>query len=284
MLANESCAIDFDSLEKLVDRQLQAGTQALVVNGTTGESSTLSKKEQKDLIQAVVKQVNHRIPVIAGTGSACTHSTIDDTRTAADLGVDGCLIVTPYYNKPTQQGLYAHYKTIADNVSVPIIMYNVPSRTGCDLLPDTVNRLADMANIVGLKECVSDVSRLQTLQENCGDKIALLTGNDADSLPAMLLGFKGVISVVSNVVPDLMAQLCSAALSGDKQTAIRCNQRLSLLQQALFIEPNPVPVKFLLHDVGLIQSGIRLPLAWLSTQHEKTIQDAFARTGVMGSC
>jgi 4-hydroxy-tetrahydrodipicolinate synthase len=271
--------IDYDALQILVDRQLQAGTQALVVNGTTGEAPTLSKEEQQKIFHLVVEQVNHRIPVIAGTGSYSTKQTIENSKMAMQFGVDACLIITPYYNKPTQLGLYEHFKAIAENVPIPIILYNAPGRTGCDLLPKTVEKLSHIANIVAVKECVMTASRMEELLCRCGDKLSVLTGNDEDALPAMLLGFKGVISVTANIAPQLMKEMCDAALSGNKNKAREINQKLLLLHQKLFVESNPIPAKWLLKEMGLIKEGIRLPLTQLSEKYHEEVKLALSEIG-----
>jgi len=271
--------IDYDSLYKLVERQMKAGTSALVINGTTGEAPTLTKEEQQQLIQAVVEQVKGRIPVIIGTGSYSTSQTIENTRAAMQSGADACLIITPYYNKPTQQGLFEHYKSIAENVAIPIIMYNAPGRTGCDLLPATVEKLSPIANIVAVKECVMTASRMEELLTRCGDKMNILTGNDEDALPAMLLGFKGVISVTANAAPRVMSEMCYAALAGEKVKARELNQRLLLLHQKLFVESNPIPIKWLLNEINLMSEGIRLPLTRLSEKYHEEVRLAFRETG-----
>lgn len=271
--------IDYNSLHTLVERQIKAGTSALVINGTTGEAPTLTKEEQQKMIQVVVEQAKGRIPVIIGTGSYSTRQTIENTRTALQLGADACLIITPYYNKPTQQGLFEHYKSIADNVPIPIILYNAPGRTGCDLLPQTVEKLSHIANIVAVKECVMTASRMEALLTRCGEKMNILTGNDEDALPAMLLGFKGVISVTANAAPSVMHDMCVAALSGDKIKARQLNQRLLLLHQKLFVESNPIPIKWLLNDINLMPEGIRLPLTRLSEKYHEEVRLAFRETG-----
>lgn len=271
--------IDYDSLHKLVERQIKAGTSALVINGTTGESPTLTQEEKQKLIQTVVEQVRHRIPVIIGTGSYSTRQTIENTQAALQSGADACLLITPYYNKPTQQGLFEHYKAIAEHVPIPLILYNAPGRTGCDLLPATVEKLSHIANIVAVKECVMTASRMEELLSRCSDKMNILTGNDEDALPAMLLGFKGVISVTANAAPRVMSEMCAAALSGDKIKARQLNQRLLLLHQKLFVESNPIPIKWLLNDINLIPEGIRLPLTRLSEKYHAEVRLAFRETG-----
>jgi 4-hydroxy-tetrahydrodipicolinate synthase len=271
--------IDFESLHGLVERQIKSGTQALVVNGTTGEAPTLSRDEKQKIIQQVVAQVNHRIPVIAGTGSFSTSETIENTRMAMQQGADACLVITPYYNKPLQHGLYLHYKTVAESVPIPLVLYNAPSRTACDLLPATVEKLSEIANIVAVKECVMSAARIEELLNRCGDRLNVLTGNDEEALPALLLGFKGVISVTANAAPVKMREMCEAALAGDKNKAREYHQRLLLLHQKLFVESNPIPLKWLLNNLDLIPAGIRLPLTPLSEKYHEDVKKAFIETG-----
>lgn len=269
--------IDIETLKKLVLRQIKQGVTGLVINGTTGEAPVLTKEESQKVLETVINTVNHQIPVIAGTGSYSTQACIENSKIALELGADACLLVTPYYNRPTQQGLIEHYKKIADSVPIPLILYNVPSRTGCDLLPETVGKLAQTANIVGLKECALNTGRVQELVEICGNKINLFSGNDDETLPAMLLGFKGVISVVSNILPGLVSQMCQHALAGDSKKARQLNQELMPLHKKLFLESNPIPVKWLLKEMGYISGGIRLPLTPLSEQHHETLRAVLSK-------
>jgi len=271
--------LDIDSLQALVVMQLEAGIQGLVVNGTTGEAPTLTEGEQQKTLETVIETVNRKIPVIAGTGSYSTQKTIENTKKAMTLGADACLLITPYYNRPTQKGLYEHYKAVADNVPIPLILYNAPGRTGCDLLPETVKRLSEIANIVAFKECVLTAQRMETLVATCGESLDLLSGNDEDTLAAMLVGFKGVISVASNVVPKLVIQLADAVLAGDIVKARALNLRLMSLNHKLFVEPNPIPCKWLMEDLGIIKSGIRLPLTRLSEKYHDEVKSAFQLTG-----
>ena len=262
--------IDYLSLDKLVIRQLEAGVQGLVVNGTTGESPVLTQDERRKTLETVIKRVNHQVPVIAGTGSNSTQTTLDETKIARETGADACLIITPYYNKPTQEGLYQHFKMIAESVPIPIILYNAPGRTGCDLLPSTVEKLANIANIVGLKECNMTLARIEELMSRVSDKLDLLTGNDEDGLGAMLMGFKGIISVVSNIAPHLMGELV-------KTKSRLINQRLLGLHEGLFYEANPIPCKWLMHEMGLIPPGIRLPLTVLSEKYHDSLHQALQK-------
>jgi len=274
-------SLDSDCLHKLVEFHIESGTDAIVAVGTTGESATLTVEEHCDVIRQVVQQVNGRIPVIAGTGANSTAEAIELTGYAKDLGVDAVLLVTPYYNKPTQQGLYLHYKAIAEAVDIPQILYNVPSRTACDLLPETVARLADIENIVGIKEATGDLSRVSQIKALCGDKLELYTGEDANTVDFILSGGQGVISVTANVAPAAMHAMCQAALSGDEQQARTINDQLALLHKTLFVEANPIPVKWALSEMGLIPVGIRLPMTVLSETYHQSVRDALNAAGVL---
>lgn len=271
----DSGAIDLEALRKLVEFHIENKTDAIVAVGTTGESATLNTPEKISVIKTVIEQVAGRIPVIAGTGSNATRETIEATLQAMRLGVDACLIVTPYYNKPTQEGLFQHYASIAKAVPIPQILYNVPSRTGCDLLPETVQRLADIANIVGLKEATGDLSRLDDILHRCGKKLDLYSGDDATTREFILRGGKGVISVTANIAPNLMHKMCQAALQGNPDQALHWDNKLQALHRDLFIEANPIPVKWLLADQGLIPTGIRLPLTSLSPSKQPMVRAAY---------
>ena len=248
-------SLDHEAMARLVEWHIEQGTQAIVAVGTTGESATLDEQEHCQVIREVVDLANGRIPVIAGTGANSTREAIDLTRCALEGGADACLLVTPYYNKPTQEGLYLHHKAIAEAVPIPQILYNVPGRTACDMLPETVRRLADISNIVGIKEATGSLQRLSEILELCGDGLDLYSGDDATSLEFMLAGGKGVISVTANVAPQAMQQMCEAALSGDRKSAEAINERLMPLHRDLFVEANPIPVKWALVEMGMIQEG-----------------------------
>jgi 4-hydroxy-tetrahydrodipicolinate synthase len=222
-----------------------------------------------------------RIPVIAGTGANSTREAIDLTRCAMQGGADACLLVTPYYNKPTQEGLYLHFKAVAEAVPIPQILYNVPGRTACDMSNDTVDRLADISNIVGIKDATGDMVRGRELIERCGSRIDIYSGDDATTLELMRLGGKGGISVTANVAPREMHEMCTAALDGDFERAEAINQRLMPLHKKLFVEANPIPVKWALHEMGLIPAGIRLPLTVLSEQYHETVRQAMKQAGVL---
>ncbi len=269
------------ALRRLVDFHIEQGTDAIVAVGTTGESATLDYEEHAEVIRWVVEQARGRLPVIAGTGSNCTREAIELTQTAKDLGADACLLVTPYYNRPTQEGLYQHFKAIAEAVAIPQILYNVPSRCGCDLLPETVARLNQIPNIVGIKEASADpVARARAIRALCTD-LAIYSGDDAAARKVCLEGGAGVISVTANVAPRLMHQMVSAALAGDAAQAASLDDRLASLHRTLFLEPNPIPVKWALHAMGLIPNGIRLPLTWLTQRYQPEVRQALMIAGLI---
>lgn len=265
---------DWASMHALVAHHIDQGTDGIVVVGTTGESATLTAKEHGEAIKRVVDQVNGRIPVIAGSGSNSTAETVYLSAEARALGVDACLLVTPYYNRPTQEGLYLHYKTVAESVAIPQILYNVPGRTGVDLLPETVARLSQLDNIVGIKEATGIVERGRQIRVLCGDDFAIYSGDDATGMELMLQGANGVISVVNNVAPKIMHDLCVAAMNGDRSQAETLNARIAALSSALFLEANPIPVKWALREMGMIQEGIRLPLTPLSECYHNDVRQA----------
>ncbi len=274
-------ALDVDSLRKLVEFHISQGTDAIVAVGTTGESATLSVQEHCDVIRLVVEQVNGRIPVIAGTGANSTSEAIELTQSAKDLGVDAVLLVAPYYNKPTQQGMYLHFKAIAEAVNIPQILYNVPGRTASDLLPETVGRLSELSNIIGIKEATGDVSRVQQIKQLSREGFELYTGEDANTVDFILAGGQGVISVTANVAPQLMHEMCVAALAGNEPLARDINLKLVALHQFLFVESNPIPVKWALNEMRLISSGIRLPMTVLSEHYHQSVRDALNTAGVL---
>lgn len=272
--------VDWGALERLLDMHLQAGTAAIGAVGTTGESATLNVSEHCEVIRFCVKHSAGRIPVVAGTGSNSTREAIELSEAAAGAGADACLLVTPYYNRPTQRGLYEHFKAIAEAVAVPQILYNVPGRTAVDMSNDTVVRLAQLDNIIGIKDATGDMARGKELIQRCGEVIAIYSGDDATAMELMLAGGRGNISVTANVAPALMAELCALALAGDRAGAAAINARLAPLNQALFLEPNPIPVKWALHRRGLIGEGIRLPLTPLDERYHAQVLDALERAGV----
>lgn len=280
---HEDGSIDKRALHDLVEWHIAEKTDGIVITGTTGESATLTHKEQLELISLAVKQVKKRIPVIAGTGSNSTEHTIQLTQEAEKAGADACLIVTPYYNKPTQNGLYAHYKAIAESTSIPIILYNVPGRTGCDLLPETIERLAALPSIMGIKEATGSLERSIDILKRCPKDFAIYSGDDATALDLMLHGAKGVISVTANIAPRKMHDLCEAALNGNKVLAEKLNTQLMPLHQNLFLESNPIPTKWALHEMGMISSGIRLPLLPLDPKYRHELQEAMRAASTLAS-
>jgi len=274
-------AVDFPCLQRLVDWHIEEGTDCLVIAGTTGESATLSRAEHIEVIRVAAERAGGRIPVVAGTGSNSTTQTIDLSQAVAAFPIDGYLIVTPYYNKPTQEGLCRHYLAIADAVDHPVILYNVPGRTGVDMLPPTVARVAGHAGIVGIKEATGDLSRIAVLREGCGDDFLLLSGDDATCRDFILQGGQGVISVTANVAPALMARMCEAALEGDAALAAEVDACLADLHRELFIESNPIPVKWALERLGLISGALRLPLTTLSSSARPAVEAALRRAGLL---
>jgi len=274
-------ALDWTALRRLVEFHIENGTDAIVAVGTTGESPTLDMDEHCEVISKTVEYAERRVPVIAGTGANSTTEAIELTRCAEKAGADACLLVTPYYNKPTQEGMYRHFKAIAEAVPVPQILYNVPGRTACDLLPETVERLAAIPNIVGIKEATGNMDRAREILQRCGEKIDLYSGDDATALECILLGGKGDISVTANVAPKLMHEMCKLGLDRKENEARAINERLMGLHKNLFIEANPIPVKWALNEMGLIKGGIRLPLTPLSATHHETVRQAMRLAGVI---
>jgi 4-hydroxy-tetrahydrodipicolinate synthase len=277
----EDGSICWTSLEKLIEFHVEQGTDAIVAVGTTGESATLSVDEHTQVIRFTVEKVNGRIPVIAGTGANSTSEAIHLTQAAANCGVDACLLVTPYYNKPTQEGLYQHFTAIADAVKIPQILYNVPGRTVCDMQPETVIRLSSHPNIVGIKEATGDIERGRQILAGVPEDFAVLSGDDPTFVELMKIGGHGNISVTANVAPKAMAEICEAALKGDFDTADRIQQSLMPLHKNLFLESNPIPVKWALMEMGLMPGGIRLPLTPLSEQFHSQVREALKQTGVL---
>ncbi|MBF4990077.1 4-hydroxy-tetrahydrodipicolinate synthase [Methylophilus sp. QUAN] len=276
----EDGRLDLDALKKLIDFHVDAGTDGIVIVGTTGESPTVNVDEHCLLIKTTVEYVAKRVPVIAGTGANSTAEAIELTAKAKSLGADACLLVAPYYNKPSQEGLYQHFKAVAEAVAIPQILYNVPGRTGCDLSNDTVVRLAQVPNIVGIKDATGGIERGTDLLLRVPADFAVYSGDDATSLALMLLGGKGVISVTANVAPQLMHDMCVHALNGDIAAAKAANAKLFALHQKLFVEANPIPVKWVLQQMGLIATGIRLPLVNLSSQYHEVLRSAMKQAEI----
>ena len=276
----EDGSVDWQALEKLIDYHVDAGTAALGVVGTTGESATLTVPEHIEVIQFAVKYCSGRLPVVAGTGSNSTHEAIDLTRAAADAGADYSLLVTPYYNRPTQEGLYRHFCAVAESVDLPIILYNVPGRTGVDMSNETVLRLSSVPNIVALKDATGDVPRGAELVAALPGEFAVYSGDDATALGLMRQGGRGNVSVTANVAAPLVADVCRLALEGDFDAASAVNARIDALNQALFVEPNPIPVKWAMASIGMMPGGIRLPLVPLSEEWHGEVSSALRQAGL----
>ncbi|MDQ7091461.1 MAG: 4-hydroxy-tetrahydrodipicolinate synthase [Methylococcales bacterium] len=278
---NNDGSVDESSLKKLVEFHISQGTDALVAVGTTGESATLSADEHCKVIRSIVHYVEGRIPVIAGTGANSTSEAIMLTEKAMQLGVDACLLVTPYYNKPTQQGLYLHYKAIAEAVDVPLILYNVPGRTACDLLPETIAKLAKIKTIVGVKDATGDLSRVPQIRDLCGDEFAIYSGDDASSCEFCLAGGNGTITVTGNLAPCLVHKMIMAAIDGNREAALAIDAKLTGLHKHLFIQSNPIPVKWAVAKMGLIKMGIRLPLTPLTDDCFELVEKAMRQAEVI---
>jgi len=275
---NRDGGVDWPALDGLLDWHIDMGTSAIVPVGTTGESATVSVAEHCEIMQHVVSQVNGRVPVIAGTGANATWEAIELTQAAKDAGADACLLVTPYYNKPTQEGLFLHYKAIAEAVDLPQVLYNVPGRTACDMLPETVARLSEIEQIIAVKEATGDVDRTRQILDLCD--ITVYSGDDATACELMLTGAKGTISVTANVAPEKMAAMCNAAVAGDADQAKSIDESLQGLHTNLFLEANPIPAKWALAEMGRIQKSIRLPLTELSAEYHDAVREAMRMAGV----
>ena len=274
-------SVDEAAYRRLIDWHVEQGTNAIVAVGTTGESATLDEQEHCEAIALVVQQTAGRIPVIAGTGANSTREAISLTRCAQEAGADACLLVTPYYNKPTQEGLFLHHKAVAEAVDIPQILYNVPGRTAVDMLPETVGRIAEIDNIVGVKEATGDLARITRLRELTAPDFAIYSGDDASAREAMLLGANGDVSVTANVAPAAMSAMCAAALAGDAVRAGETDATLAGLHSKLFLEANPIPVKWALGEMGMIEQGIRLPLTWFSERFHEPLRAAMQQAGIL---
>ncbi|MDD5033498.1 MAG: 4-hydroxy-tetrahydrodipicolinate synthase [Methylococcaceae bacterium] len=277
---DENGGLDVASLRRLVEFHIEQGTDAIVAVGTTGESATLDEEEHIEVVRRVVVQVKGRIPVIAGTGANSTKEAITLTQRSKEVGADACLLVTPYYNKPTQEGLYLHHQAIAEAVDIPQILYNVPSRTACDMLPSTVARLSHIPNIIGIKEATGNLDRLKDILAQAKPGFLLYSGDDASGCEFCLQGGKGVISVTANVAPRLMHEMVFAAIAGERDLAMRLNAKLTGLHKALFTESNPIPVKWAVCEMGLMARGIRLPLTWLSSSCQDAVRAAMRQAEI----
>ena len=274
-------AVDWVALEQLIQWHLEAGTHGIVPVGTTGESSTLSVAEHLEVVERTVTLVAGRIPVVAGTGANATAEAVHLTQQAASLGADACLVVTPYYNKPTQEGLYRHYEAIANSSTVPVVLYNVPPRTACDMLPETVARLAEIDNIIAIKEACGDPERVSAIRQLVSDDFIVLSGEDGQTLRMMQLGAVGTISVTANVLPEKMARFCQSFLDGDQESANALDAELQPVHEVLFVESSPQPTKWALHEMGKIAKGIRLPLIELSEQHRPELVSRLRKAGAL---
>jgi 4-hydroxy-tetrahydrodipicolinate synthase len=274
-------SIDYIGYRRLIEWHIAEGTEGIVAVGTTGESPTVDPQEQGELIQIAVDTARKRVPVIAGTGANSTREAVEFTAYAKKVGADASLQVVPYYNKPTQEGMYRHFRTVAESVDLPIIPYNVPSRTAADLANDSIVRLAQVPGVIGLKDATGDLPRLTDLLKRLPPDFAVYSGNDDSALASMLLGGHGVISVTANVAPRLMSELCRAALAGELKQARALNDRLLALHQKLFVEANPIPVKWALQRMGRVAGGIRLPLLPLSSQYHATVEAALTEAGLL---
>ena len=274
-------SVDFAALESLVDFHVASGTRAIISMGTTGESATLNQDEHIEVMRVTVELANSRIPVIAGTGANSTSEAIELTQAAKDIGADACLLVTPYYNKPTQEGLYQHYKLIAESVDIDQILYNVPGRTAVDLSVETAVRLSAVKNIIGIKDATGDLNVARALIDQCPEDFLLYSGDDATAIEFILMGGHGGISVSANVAPEALAKAYQAAFEDNKEAAISINQPLTNLHQSLFIESNPIPVKWAMHKMGKCDSGIRLPLTKLSQEARVVLEQDLSNLGVI---
>ena len=272
---------DEAAYRELIEFQIKGGIHGIVPCGTTGESATLSHEEHKKVVETCIDQVKKRVPVVAGSGSNNTAEALELTKHAEAAGADYALMITPYYNKPTQEGLYQHFKTIADRTRIPIVVYNVPSRTSVNLLPETVARLGEFPNIVAIKEATGDLKQCAKVAQLCGDKITMLSGDDFTTLPLLAIGGKGVISVVSNIVPQDMAGMCEAFMKGDLETARQLHYKMWPLMEAMFFETNPTPAKIALKMMGKITGEVRQPLCPLSPASEDKLRQVLQRYGLI---
>ena len=278
---HEDGSVDLDSLAGLIEHHIEAGTDGIISVGTTGESATLSHDEHQVVIEKTIQCVNGRIPVIAGTGSNSTAEALELTKVAHELGADACLLVVPYYNKPPQEGLYQHFKLIAESVPIPQILYNVPGRTSVDLHNSTAIRLSHIDNIIGIKDATADIERGRKLIEQSPDNFVSYSGQDTAAMDLMLAGAKGTISVTANVAPKLMHEMCTAAVAGNTALAVELNNKLMPLHEAIFIESNPIPAKWGVAQQGFIQNSLRLPLVPLSDEAQDHVRAAMITTGVL---
>ena len=274
-------SLDLPAMSRLLKWHVEEGTDAIVAVGTTGESATLDVNEHCEVISHVVSEINGRIPVIAGTGANSTSEAIELTEAAKKAGADACLLVTPYYNKPNQRGLVEHYRKIAESVDIPQILYNVPGRTACDMLPETVHILSEVPNIIGVKEATGNVDRGKEIMALCSDDFAVYSGDDATSMDLILAGAVGTISVTANVVPRQLSEMVHLAMAGETDAARQANAKIASLHELLFVEANPIPVKWALQEMGLIGPGIRLPLVELDPKFHDIVREGLKQAGAL---
>lgn len=274
-------SLDLPAMSRLLKWHVEEGTDAIVAVGTTGESATLDVNEHCEVISHVVSEINGRIPVIAGTGANSTSEAIELTEAAKKAGADACLLVTPYYNKPNQRGLVEHYRKIAESVDIPQILYNVPGRTACDMLPETVHILSEVPNIIGVKEATGNVDRGKEIMALCSDDFAVYSGDDATSMDLILAGAVGTISVTANVVPRQLSEMVHLAMAGETDAARQANAKIASLHELLFVEANPIPVKWALQEMGLIGPGIRLPLVELDPKFHDIVREGLQQAGAL---
>lgn len=273
--------VDFDKLKELIEFNIKSGTNAIVICGTTGEASTMTLEERKNTIKFTVDTVNKRIPVIAGTGSNCTQSAVDMSKWAESIGVDGVLVITPYYNKTTQKGLIEHFKTVASSIKVPIIIYNVPGRTGMNILPKTLKELSEIDNIAAVKEASGNISQIAEIKALCRDKLDIYSGNDDQTIPILSLGGIGVISVLSNIIPKDISNMCKLFFEGKIDEALKLQLDSLALTNALFIETNPIPVKTAMNLLGMNVGKLRLPLCDMSESNLKVLKNELKNYGLL---
>ncbi|AYD39767.1 4-hydroxy-tetrahydrodipicolinate synthase [Clostridium fermenticellae] len=273
--------VDFDKLKELIEFNIKSGTNAIVICGTTGEASTMTLEERKNTIKFTVDTVNKRIPVIAGTGSNCTQSAVDMSKWAESIGVDGVLVITPYYNKTTQKGLIEHFKTVASSIKVPIIIYNVPGRTGMNILPKTLKELSEIDNISAVKEASGNISQIAEIKALCRDKLDIYSGNDDQTIPILSLGGIGVISVLSNIIPKDISNMCKLFFEGKIDEALKLQLDSLALTNALFIETNPIPVKTAMNLLGMNVGKLRLPLCDMSQSNLKVLKNELKNYGLL---
>ncbi|MHC6180741.1 4-hydroxy-tetrahydrodipicolinate synthase [Clostridium sp. JNZ X4-2] len=273
--------IDFEKLEELLEWQIKSGTDAIIICGTTGEASTMTEKERKDTIKFTVDTVKGRVPVIAGTGSNCTQSAINMSKWAESIGVDGVLVITPYYNKTTQKGLVEHFKAVASSIKIPVVIYNVPGRTGLNLKPKTLEKLCNIENIAAVKEASGNISQIAQVKALCGDKIDLYSGNDDQTIPILSLGGIGVISVLANIIPKDMHNMCRLFLEGNIKEALELQLKALSLMNSMFIETNPIPIKTAMNILGMDVGDLRLPLCSMSEENEEVIKTELKNYGLL---